>query len=560
MREDFRRFLWFVWLKVLFLPKPTRVQYDIADFLAKGPRRRMVQAFRGVGKSYITAAYIVWRLWLNPDEKIMVVSANEDFAKEISGFIRKILFGCDFLVELRPKGDNRDNIQAFEVGLAGPSKSPSVKAVGITGQLTGSRATLILFDDVEVPKNSQTETQREKLEKLTGEAADVLVPGGEVIYLGTPQSIQSIYRKLPAKGYTIRIWPARYPKQADLSKYDGHLAPLIMADIEADASVCLPKAGSDSGGDPTDPHRFTHKELIEREVEKGRSEFALQFQLDTRLADEDKYPLKLRDLIVMDVDKKVAPTRLAWASGQQQRIVELENIGLDGDGFFGPMYVSDQFDPYQGTVMFIDPSGRGADETAYAVTKMLNGQIFVSRWGGLKEGYSPATLKTLSEIARDEGVNLVKVEANLGSGMFSALLQPVLNSIHPCQIEEYTVSGQKELRILGKLEPALNQHRVVMDRAIVQASLKSEETVYDGLFQMTRLTRERGALRHDDRIEVLAEAVGHWQDQLRIDQDRAEKLAKDKAMNDYLRKMMSSAGVPVRGGTGRSFVSRKRGR
>lgn len=102
MRGDFRRFMWYVWVKILLLPLPTRVQYDIASFLAGGPRRRMVQAFRGVGKSYITAAYIVWRLWLNPDEKIMVVSANEDFAKEISGFIRKILFGCDFLMELRP--------------------------------------------------------------------------------------------------------------------------------------------------------------------------------------------------------------------------------------------------------------------------------------------------------------------------------------------------------------------------------------------------------------------------------------------------------------------------
>lgn len=561
MRGDFRRFMWYVWVKVLLLPIPTRIQYDIASFLATGPRRRMIQAFRGVGKSYITAAYIVWRLWNNPDEKVMVVSANEDFAKEISGFIRKILFGCDFLIELRPKADQRDNIQSFEVGGAKTSKSPSVKAVGITGQLTGSRATIVLFDDCEVPKNSATETQREKLEKLTGEAADVLVPGGEIIYLGTPQSIQSIYRKLPNKGYTVRIWPARYPKQEDILKYDGNLAPVLLEDIKADPTVQRPLPGSDSGGSPTDPKRFTHQELLEKEAEKGRSEYTLQYQLDTRLADADKYPLRLRDLIVMDIDKEVAPAKVVWASGPDQRIKDYENVGLDGDGWYAPMYTSDHFEPFHGSVMYVDPSGKGKDETTYCVTKMLHGTVFVRRWGGIQDGYSEATLETLARIAKDEKVNLIKVEENFGSGMFAALLQPVINRIHPCQIEDYRVSGQKETRVIGKLEPALSSHRVVIDRSIVVSSLKGETAnVYDGFYQLTRLTRDRGSLKHDDRIEILAEAVAHWQELLKVDQERAEKLAKDRAMDAEVRRFLTGAGVSLRAGTGRSFTNTKRSR
>jgi len=561
MRGDFRRFMWYVWVKVLLLPIPTRIQYDIASFLATGPRRRMIQAFRGVGKSYITAAYIVWRLWNNPDEKVMVVSANEDFAKEISGFIRKILFGCDFLIELRPKADQRDNIQSFEVGGAKTSKSPSVKAVGITGQLTGSRATIVLFDDCEVPKNSATETQREKLEKLTGEAADVLVPGGEIIYLGTPQSIQSIYRKLPNKGYTVRIWPARYPKQEDILKYDGNLAPVLLEDIKADPTVQRPLPGSDSGGSPTDPKRFTHQELLEKEAEKGRSEYTLQYQLDTRLADADKYPLRLRDLIVMDIDKEVAPAKVVWASGPDQRIKDYENVGLDGDGWYAPMYTSDHFEPFHGSVMYVDPSGKGKDETTYCVTKMLHGTVFVRRWGGIQDGYSEATLETLARIAKDEKVNLIKVEENFGSGMFAALLQPVINRIHPCQIEDYRVSGQKETRVIGKLEPALSSHRVVIDRSIVVSSLKGETAnVYDGFYQLTRLTRDRASLKHDDRIEILAEAVAHWQELLKVDQERAERLAKDRAMDAEVRRFLTGAGVSLRAGTGRSFTNTKRSR
>jgi hypothetical protein len=82
--------------------------------------------------------------------------------------------------------------------------------------------------------------------------------------------------------------------------------------------------------------------------------------------------------------------------------------------------------------------------------------------------------------------------------------------------------------------------------------------VYCGFYQLTRLTRDRGSLRHDDRIDCLAEAVGYWQDQLRIDQDRAEKLAKERAMNEEIRKWMTRSGISVRAGTGRSFMNFRR--
>ena len=93
----------------------------------------------------------------------------------------------------------------------------------------------------------------------------------------------------------------------------------------------------------------------------------------------------------------------------------------------------------------------------------------------------------------------------------------------------------------------------------MRESLKAEDGAYCGFYQMTRLTRDRGSLRHDDRIDCLAEAIGYWQEQLRIDQDRAEKLAKERAMNDELRKWMSRSGLPMRAGIGRSFLDRRRG-
>ena len=62
LRDDFKIFLQALWSQ-LDLPSPTRAQYAIADYLQHGPKRLQVQAFRGVGKSWITGAFVLWTLF-----------------------------------------------------------------------------------------------------------------------------------------------------------------------------------------------------------------------------------------------------------------------------------------------------------------------------------------------------------------------------------------------------------------------------------------------------------------------------------------------------------------
>ena len=59
LQEDFKLFLQALWDQ-LDLPEPTRAQYAIADYLQNGPKRLQIQAFRGVGKSWITGAFVLW--------------------------------------------------------------------------------------------------------------------------------------------------------------------------------------------------------------------------------------------------------------------------------------------------------------------------------------------------------------------------------------------------------------------------------------------------------------------------------------------------------------------
>jgi hypothetical protein len=541
LRGDFLKFLWFVWTRLLLLPAPTRIQLDIARFLQGGPKRRFIQAFRGVGKTFLTAAYVVWRLWNNPDLKIMIVSANEAFATEIASFIKQIIdheVGDDLWAELRARTGQRQSALIFDVGPAKADKSPSVKAVGITGQLTGSRADLVISDDVEVPKNSETETMREKLVQKTAEYAAILKPGGEIIYLGTPQSEQSIYRALPEKGYQVRVWPARYPLKEKLANYGGFLAPLLMADIAANEALQKPE-GSTLGGAVTDPNRFNDLDLIERETEYRGAGFLLQYQLDTTLSDAERYPLKTRDLIVMDVDRKVAPGRVVWGSSPELAIKDIENIGFDGDRLFRPMHVSSEFLPYTGAAMHIDPSGRGRDKTTYVVTKFIAGFIYVTRWGGFQDGYGKETLAALAQIAAEEEVNIIVPEDNFGDGMFGKLLEPYVNAIRPCRVEGVKSKGQKEVRIIGTLEPVIRQHRLVVDANVCRADLKLP-AVHSGLYQLTHMTSARGALKHDDMVDVLALGVGHWVDYLNADALKAEQERKARFDADFERKLFAS--------------------
>ena len=529
IKKDFRKFLYIVW-KTLNLPDPTPIQYDMGNYLQVGPRRCVVEAFRGIGKSWITSAYVVWLLYCDPQHKILVVSASKERADAFSTFTKRLINEIDLLQHLRTKNGQRDSVIAFDVGPAMPDHSPSVKSVGISGQLTGSRANTIIADDVEVTNNSATQTMRDKLSEAIKEFDAVLKPSGRVIYLGTPQTEMSIYNLLPERGYEIRIWPARYPTDKQQAMYQGRLAPFI--ELNRDTQETL----------PTEPDRFTKEDLMEREASYGKAGFALQFMLDTTLADADKYPLKLSDLMVTALNPKKGWADLAWASGPTQIVENVPIVGFTGDKFYRPMWMSDDMLDFTGSVLAIDPSGRGKDETAYAVVKMLNGYLYVTRIGGFVGGYSDKTLTSLSTVAKQESVNMVIVESNFGDGMYVKLLTPILNRIHKVSIEEVRHSTQKEMRMIDTLEPVMMQHRLIVDEKLIKEDYDSApEPSYSLFYQMTRLTRDRGAIIHDDRLDALSMAVAYWTEQMDADSESLASMQKTEAFNREIERFMDHA-------------------
>ena len=539
--KDFRNFVFLVW-DYLGLPEPTPVQYDISAYLQGGPRRRTVCAFRGVGKSFLTSAYAVWQLLLNPQKNLLVVSASKSRADDFSTFTQRLIWEMPILQHLKPRESQRTSKIAFDVGPATAAHAPSVKSVGITGQLTGSRADLIVADDLESLNNSATQGMRDKLSELVKEFEAIIKPGGEIVFLGTPQTdAGSLYHNLPERGYQTRIWPARYPTTALRRRYGQHFAPKLGEELKEDIDLV---------GKPTDPKRFNDFELTEREASYGRSGFALQFQLDPSLEDDSRYPLKLADLIVTDIDPDKAPENLIWSGSMDYVIPELPNVGFAGDHFHKPMAVVGDWLDYSGAVMAVDPSGRGSDETALSIVKVLNGFMYVQECAGIPGGYSQEVLEKIAHKAKRHQVKLILVESNFGDGMFTELLKPYLRKIYPVTTEEVRHNIQKEKRIIDTLEPIMNQHRLCLSPTLIQDDYDStkhlpteKQNQYRLLHQLTRISRERNSLVHDDRLDVLAMAVGYWVDAAGLSAEEQMHHRKEEALDEALENIMNTSTI-----------------
>jgi len=528
LKSDFRYFLTAIWTH-LNLPAPTRAQLCIAEYLQHGPKRLQIQAFRGVGKSWITAAFVLWTLFIDPDRKVMVVSASKDRADSFSIFCQRLILEVPWLAHLKPKNDDqRWSRISFDVGPATPHQAPSVKSVGITGQLTGSRADLMVLDDVEVPNNSMTELQRGKLLQLVTECESILTPkkDSRIMFLGTPQTTFTIYNKLRERSYRPFVWPARYPRK--VAMYDGLLAPQLADDLDTD----------DLAWKPTDT-RFKEEDLLERESSMGRSNFMLQFMLDTTLSDREKFPLKFADLIVNPVNPTHGPENIIWCSDPDNILKDLPCVGLPGDYYYKPMQVQGEWTEYSETICSVDPSGRGADETTACFLSQLNGIIYLHEVFATKDGYSDKTLLTILKKCKKYGVSTLLIESNFGDGIVSELFRKHCQTTKTnINIEETRANVRKEDRIIDALEPVFNQHRLVVDPAVIEwdyASNADEASEnrhqYMLAYQISRMCREKGAVRHDDRIDSLAQGVKWFTDALALS---AEVEIQDRKDNEWL--------------------------
>lgn len=553
IKDDFRVFMTLMW-RHLGLPDPTPLQLSIAYYLQHHGWNGeidtlIVMAFRGAAKSWITAAYVLWQVLRDPQLKIGVFSGSARRAVNFVNFCMALIHEMPILKHLQPRPDQRQSSTAFDVSPARPDQTPSVFALGITAAVVGYRADIIVGDDVETNKNSMTPEMREKVEAGCKEFSAIIKPYGQIILLGTPQSESSVYNKLASGGYAVQIWPARFPNGKQRRIYGSRLAAYITYTLDRNPSLV---------GTSTEPKRFSEEDLAKREIAWGRAGFALQYMLDTSLSDVDKFPLRLGDIIVMSLDRRMGPDAVSWGSGEHLRLRDVQPISLDGDALYAPSSVSQGFSRWQAVRASIDTSGKGADETVLTIGAVIHATPFVLKQVGWQDGFSPKTLEEIAQHLVDYHVQQVIIEEDFGGGMFAALLRPVLkkawekaNAKRPAAdhgateiVEQLAKRVQKELRILEILEPVFQAHRLVVAKEVLEEDM-GQVSRRDGtdlrdryslMYQITRLTREKDCLTHDDRVDSLAILVLAFKEYLGLHAGEEFEAKRERDLEDELHK------------------------
>ena len=527
--HDFRNFMYYVFTDVLGFGEPDPIQYDIAEYMQDlatspdGKVRKQIQAMRGCGKSVIASVFCVWCWYCNPTIRILYIGSNQDLVDASAKLIKDILDRSSLVEHLRPQDEDQytmrhgkkirslgsalNQTNQFDVRGAGPGRDASFVARPVFGGWTGRHPDLIIPDDCEIPENSLTELKRKRLMAKLLECESLVLDNGMIMYMGTPQTEDSIYMKLHDQGYNIRRWPAELPDPSD-ARQAHNVSPVLLARAEAEGP-----------GHPSYPERFGEDVLLEKQA-KSRAYYNLQMLLNPNLMDEERYPLRLRNAIVFSTPSDMAPAQVVWGTTDVRD--DIEHAGRRKDHWVGPGYVSGEWLPYHGKCMYIDPKGGGADSVGYCVAACLNGMIFVLDAGALASGTSgtsEAVMVKLAKLAAEFEVQRVVVESNWGGSKdestYAKLLQPTMAKHNgPTQIDLNYVKGQKERRILDVLEPLFNVHRIVFSERAAKCVELSR--------QVARITRDRGSLDHDDIIDALYGAVAQFSELVVLDPEVRE--------------------------------------
>jgi hypothetical protein len=395
-----------------------------------------------------------------------------------------------------------------------PDKQPSVKAVGIFGQLQGNHVSLLIADDVETTSNGSSPANRARIATLTKEFSAIANNGAEILYLGTPQTQDSIYNSLPQRGFTVRIWPGRYPTVEEEERYGGCLAPYIKQKLDGHPELRTGYGILGNRGAQTDPDRYTEQKQLANELDYQQAGFQLQFMLDTSLSDALKQTLRLGDLILFHGSPESAPETIHW-SNNPRHLAELpQDFPLARAQMYLAADFSDTYVKFTNTRAFLDPAGGGTDESVCIATASIGPYIHVIGMhcyhGGQTEENVTETVKWLALM----GVNDVTIEDNMGHGAVTNMYRgEIKRQGLVIGAEGIYSSGQKEVRILNRLNPIMQRHRVVLHWSVLEEDLRLCRAMANGgreyslFYQMQNLTTQKDSIPHDDRIETLSAAV-----------------------------------------------------
>jgi hypothetical protein len=401
---------------------------------ASGQRRLLLMAFRGAGKSTIVGQWCAWQLMRAPETRILVLGADDALAVKMVRNVRRIVERHPLCGLIRPSRAEEWAADRFSVKRPGAGRDPSMLARGILANITGSRADIIIADDVEVPNTADTAGKREELRHRLAEAAFVLTPGGTMLFVGTPHAADSIYAD-----------PAR-PRPA------GGEAPFL-ADC---ARLVLPIL--DEAGNSRWPERFTLHEVNALRRRVGPGKFLSQMMLEPVSPEAARLDpaalVRYREELRLHSGNGGAELRLGDA-----RMVSASCF----------------WDPAFGA------PGRGDASVLAALFADADGGFWLHRMLYLKhdpEAQQNAAAQLCAQVAdlvRALHLPSVTIETNgIGKFLPGLLKQTFQEARLSCVVREHASTRAKAERIIAALEPVMAARRLHVHDSVFATALVQE--------------------------------------------------------------------------------------
>lgn len=437
---------------------------DMAGWLEsrwrEGSKELLLLAFRDSGKSTLIGLFCAWLLYLDANRRVMVLAADNHLAKKMVRTVKRIVERHPLCQGMKPAKPDLWGAEEFAIARDKVGRDPSMVAKGITANVTGSHADIVVCDDVEVPNTCGTAEKRQELRQRLGEIAYVLSPGGTQLYIGTPHSFQSIYSQRACVE-------------------EGEEAPFLDGFARLERPILTETGGS------AWPERFTPESIDRIRRRSSANKFASQMMLR---------PVALEDGR-LDVDRLVP---YDW---------ELRVSQVGGTDFrLGPHRLRSLRVWWDPAVGLRDKKRRKAGDGSVAVLLGEDGEgrffihraLYLSVPAGAEQAAGTAQCRELAAMVADTGVRLIHLEVN-GVGAF--LPETLRRTLFDQGLTRVSVVEQRSVqakvdRILGTIDGPLHASLLYAHDSVIAGPLGRE----------MREWRPRGR-GHDDGLDALAGAM-----------------------------------------------------
>lgn len=447
--------------------KTPHLHMKIASWLEerwkRGDRALLLMAFRSAGKSTLVGLFCAWLIYRDPNLRILVLAADFTLAKKMVRNVKRIIERHPLTTHLKPARADQWASDRFTVQRMLELRDPSMMAKGVTSNITGSRADIVICDDVEVPNTCDSAEKRENLRERLAEISYVLTVGGTQLYVGTPHHYFSIYADIPRKEVG-----------EDVVFLDGF------------ARLSLPIL--DEQGNSVWPERYSDADIAQIKRSAGPNKFDSQ--------------MMLRAVNIME--GRLNPDLLRYYDAPLEYAKEMNTLFIGQHKIVG---ASCWWDPAFGKA--------GGDNSVVAVLFGDEGgnyylhhiaYLTIDENDDLDEASQQA--RQVAKIAKEFYLPSIAVEIN-GIGRFlpNILRNALVKARAPCRVRDISSSRNKDIRILEGFDAVMAAGRLYVHENITKTPFIMEMREW-------RPGKSKG---HDDGLDAVAGALS-------LQPDRMERL------------------------------------